>query len=232
MPFVPDTFYSSSRLARPAAAPASPRLRCLTWYRTERRPSESPGGGSCCPPAVPKLRPAAAAPARGGVPAATPEDLVRDPHPPSGHVRYVPILAPFRHIAVHIVESPGIRLVTANAAGAAEIGTLDVRPIGDVAVAVRLAAVEFLPEVKRRCRPRAAGILPLGFGGQAKLPTLLRLLLVQLLISAGPRCRPTRRSRPENVTACPGSCAPPPSPIVLPRTHSGFSRSRPRTALA
>ena len=39
------------RLRPPTSAPASPRLRGLTCYPTERGPGESPGGGSGCSPA-------------------------------------------------------------------------------------------------------------------------------------------------------------------------------------
>src|SRR5262249_60991804 len=50
-------------------------------------------------------------------------------------VLVVPILTPLKHVAVHVMESPGIRLVTAHLRRA-----LEVRPLGRVAVG--LLAVE------------------------------------------------------------------------------------------
>src|SRR4051794_23422769 len=83
--------------------------------------------------------------------------------------RVVPVTTPFEDVSVRIVEAPGVRLVAADRSRALQRRprcAAVVRP----ALEVGLAAAKSVPERSSRGRAGAAGVLPLGFGRQPKLP--------------------------------------------------------------
>src|SRR2546423_13464830 len=81
----------------------------------------------------------------------------------------IPIPAPFEGVAMHVMEAPGVGGITANLHRAAER-----RPrlssVVRLAFEVCLFAAQLVPKRSGGRRPRAASVLPLRFGGQAKLP--------------------------------------------------------------
>src|SRR5687767_2536848 len=81
----------------------------------------------------------------------------------------VPIAAPFEYVAVHVVESPGIRGIAANSCGTIERRTL-LGAVVRLPLEVRQPATERVAKRGRRRRPGPAGVFPLRLGRQPELP--------------------------------------------------------------
>src|SRR5262249_42841017 len=79
------------------------------------------------------------------------------------------VLTPLPDVAVHVVESPGVGLVTADDAGAFEVGAAHRGAIGLGAVKVGLGAGQRLAYAERGVLlgAGAGSVFPLGLGGQA-----------------------------------------------------------------
>ena len=76
----------------------------------------------------------------------------------------IPILAPLPDIAMHVMQAPGVRWVTAYRAGFFQVRAFFGGAVGIVAIAVRLRAVQFIAKVKRRAGPGTTTIFPFGLG--------------------------------------------------------------------
>ena len=128
-----------------------------------------------------------AAAIRRGVPATVAFHAVRARCRPRrivrGRIRIVtaiiPVLAPLPYVPVHVVQPPGIRLLLAHR----------VRLAARVRLVPRIFAQPRLivPEAVSRRAPRAAGIFPLGFGGQLELASARRLRVQLAEETAGNR---------------------------------------------
>ena len=80
-----------------------------------------------------------------------------------------PVATPFEGVAVHVVQAPGIGGIAADFGGAAE-GRSGFGAIVRLAFEVRLFAAEFVAERSGGGGAGAAGVFPLGFGGEAEFP--------------------------------------------------------------
>ncbi len=76
------------------------------------------------------------------------------------------IQAPFPHIAVHVIQAPGIGRETGYVCGLLPIIALGAISINVIAVVVGQIWRQRGPEIKRRGSASPAGVLPLGFTGQ------------------------------------------------------------------
>src|SRR5262249_15110033 len=67
-------------------------------------------------------------------------------------VLIVPILAPLKHIAVHVIESPGVRRVTAHLGGASQGRSLDSAAVRIIASEIRLLRGQRISAMERCLR--------------------------------------------------------------------------------
>src|SRR6185369_3683464 len=86
----------------------------------------------------------------------------------------VPIPAPLKDVAVHVIQAPGIGRITADFGSPTERRS-GFRSVVGGAFEVRLIAAEFLAERRRSFRACAAGVFPLRLSGQPELPIVREL---------------------------------------------------------
>ena len=80
-----------------------------------------------------------------------------------------PVATPFEGVAVHVVQAPGIGGIAADFGGAAE-GWSGFGAVVRLAFEVRLLAAEFVAKGGGGDGAGAAGVFPLGLGGEAEFP--------------------------------------------------------------
>src|SRR5438105_3512472 len=85
-------------------------------------------------------------------------------------VALIVIGAPFPDVAVHVIEAERIGRVGADLGGALQVGSALRHAVGIVAVKIRFSRGNGHAARERHGQSRAAGVFPLGFGGQAVSP--------------------------------------------------------------
>ena len=85
----------------------------------------------------------------------------------AGIIRVPGIGAPFPQVAVHIVKAKGVGWKGAHDGGLMAVLPGRFGPVGEFAIVVCQVGGEGIPATKWRSAASPAGVLPLGFGGQA-----------------------------------------------------------------
>src|SRR6266545_1733592 len=86
----------------------------------------------------------------------------------------MPVPAPLEHVAVHVVEAPGVCRVTPDRGRPLQGGPLR-GPVVRLPLEVRLLTAQLVAEAGGGRGARPAGVLPLGFLGETELPPLRQL---------------------------------------------------------
>src|SRR5262249_33694335 len=82
----------------------------------------------------------------------------------------ISVPTPLPHIAMHIAQAPGVRLIARHRRRLPQKGTLGRAAVGVVAVEIRLRVAQAFPKGEHPLAPGPARILPLGLRRQPNLP--------------------------------------------------------------